>query len=167
MGTTGRDISFTILGVIALVIGLYLVPTIITAVGPTLSATTTANNAALVRSVLQFVPVGYVVGLLAVSFGLSIRTASMSGGSMQTRPALLIGAVITLVIGIALIPVVSTGVTTGTTAVSSSSASSSLALTSTVLGFVTIGYVVAILGAAFAIANVGSGGAIGRRVMGR
>ena len=218
MGATGTGIRNMILAVIGLVIGLYLIPTIIGVVAPLLAASDTANNAGLVRSILQFVPVGFVVGMLALAFGMSISVAVGSGSMMGAKPALIIGAVITIVIGITLISIVSNGVGNSTiaagsngvctgatsaptdtcTAFTSAAASgttafvggyqvgtvssgdtaaailargtslvSQLGLTRTILGFVTIGYVVSILGAAFALGNMGTGGALTRRFSGR
>ena len=172
----GSNITYLILGVIGLVIGIYLTPTIVGSVVPELAKTNA--DGALARTILQFVPVAFVVALLALSFGMNLKTAMGSGDATQ-KPALLIGAVVTLVIGVSLIGVVSSGQTAAITSVTASGSdvgavtvadaatamkvAGQLALTKTILQFVTLGYIVSVLAAAFNLANTGMGGSLTRR----
>ena len=201
MGGVGKNISILILGVIALIIASYLMATVVESIVPEmLKAVGATGTDGLQGTILRFIPVGYAVGLLAIAFGTSVVVGFQSGGSATSRPANLIAAVIVLVIGISLVPVVDAGqdaaensvtqftaanatpanngtfigsidVTTGMKCITATSGAAracasadaavvggQLAIAKTVVGYLTIGYVVALLVAAFGLANQASGG---------
>ena len=99
----GTNIALMILSLIGLVIGPNLLPTIIASFIPTLAGDAVANNASLTRTVMGFIPVACVVGMLAIAFVLVINTGMKSGEPAEFKPVLLIFAVITIVVGINLV----------------------------------------------------------------
>ena len=99
----GTNIALMILSLIGLVIGPNLLPTIIASFIPTLAGDVVANNASLTRTVMGFIPVACVVGMLAIAFVLVINTGMKSGEPAEFKPVLLIFAVITIVVGINLV----------------------------------------------------------------
>ncbi|MYB84565.1 MAG: hypothetical protein F4X54_07510 [Chloroflexi bacterium] len=213
MGMSGaKEATYVVLSAIAVLVGLSLIPTIISSSAPVI----VANHGALEATVLQFVPTGLALALLVIAFGISVGIAVSSHRSVEAKPVAIIISVIILVIGIGLVPSISTaqntaedasngvsGALTSTTCVGSTvlggetapaaestkcsfggysggtktqtgvgnvtaaQLQSALDLTDTVLDYVTVGFILSLLTAAFGLANMGTGGAISRMAANR
>ena len=99
-----------IFGVISLILASYLMATVVESIIPEIAkAHGGTGTGGLLGTILRFVPVGYAVGLLAIAFSMSVGVGFQSGGSATSRPANLIAAVIVLVIGISMVPVIDAG----------------------------------------------------------
>ena len=215
---TGKNLAAgaLVLQSVGIQIGINLIPTLIVAVLPVLLKAT-----GILNTIVEFLPVGLTLAMLATAFGSAVYLGYQGHKGMAGGPIYLILAVITLVIGVALIlPIldaernasVAAGVTniaTGATGLCTTAntnadsitctaaaasgpaylgayqipgASTSaltaaelsagqallakLALTRTILSFVTLGFVLSLLSAAFALANVGTGGKLTQGIAG-
>ena len=102
-GANGTNIALMVLGLVGLVIGVNLLPTVVGSVIPTLAGDATANNAGLTRTVMQFIPVAFSAGMLAIAFGLAVNTGVSGQKSPEFKPVMIIFGVIVVVIGINLV----------------------------------------------------------------
>lgn len=100
---SGTAIALMVMSLVGLVIAVNLLPTVVGAVIPTLAGNFTDNNAGLTRTVMQFIPVGFGAGTLAIGFGIAVTTGVVGQKSATMRPVLLIFSVIIVVIGVNLV----------------------------------------------------------------
>ncbi|MYB84564.1 MAG: hypothetical protein F4X54_07505 [Chloroflexi bacterium] len=232
MGMSGaKEATYVVLSAIAVLVGLSLIPTIIGSSAPVI----VDNHGDLEATVLQFVPTGLALALLVIAFGISVGIAVSSHKSVEAKPVAIIISVIILVIGIGLVPSISSAQNTaedatngvfttindstnlaagssnqsgvGCKAISPASGKkvpanaatcdfggyriqypatevstadtaaavpdsvtnlvSAFDLTDTVLDYVTVGFILSLLTAAFGLANMGTGGAISRMAANR
>lgn len=131
-----------ITSVLVIVIGIELISTVVTEVDTILSATTSGSSFPLAGTVAQFVPVVYIAAIMGIAGVIGYVGMSTAGDRFTN----LIMMVLVVVIGIALGNTVVTSSGTALTAINA--ATNSMTLAGTIMPFLPVVYIAAILGLA-------------------